>query len=60
MFRGVITLDQWEGTSHTIPFSINPQGNSYNLLIMEVYLLGVRAIGGNQTLCDDKYTIMVP
>jgi len=59
MFRGIITLDQWKGTSHTIPFSTNPQGNSHNL-IMDVYLLGVRAIGGNQTLCNEKYTIMMP
>jgi len=59
MFRGTTTLDQWEGTSNTIPFPTNPQGNRHDL-VMDVRLLGIKAIGGNQTLCKDKYTIMMP
>jgi len=42
-----------------IPFPTNPQGNRHDL-IMHVRLLGVKAIGGNQTLCKDKYKLMMP
>jgi len=58
-FRGIITRDQWEGTSNMVPFPTHPQGNRHSLF-MGVHLLGVRAIGGNQALCNDRYTTMMP